>query len=109
MADRKKIHTERIFEDVKLGDDDNDDCDCTGGDKKEKKEDNCCRVFGRLIWLGILTALGIAMILVGADNKDNCPAEKMVPIFLIGMLFIGTFKGIELMLLLFLLQLTGLP
>ncbi|XP_045215546.1 transmembrane protein 272-like isoform X2 [Mercenaria mercenaria] len=42
-----------------------------------------CGSIGCTICLGIFLAIPIAMIVLGAIHKDDCPAERMIPIYLI--------------------------
>ncbi len=60
--------------------------DCQG----KRKGEDCDQsnqggsVGGRIVLTIIVFSLAVAMVVVGAKRKDKCPAEKMVPVFLIG-------------------------
>ncbi len=37
----------------------------------------------RFLWALVVGSFAVAMVAVGAKKKDDCPAERMVPVFLI--------------------------
>ncbi|XP_045204660.1 transmembrane protein 272-like [Mercenaria mercenaria] len=42
-----------------------------------------CGTIGCTIMLAVVMAIPVAMIVMGAIHKDDCPAERMIPIYLI--------------------------
>ncbi|WAR00921.1 TM272-like protein [Mya arenaria] len=42
-----------------------------------------CSTIGCTILIAIVLAIPVTMIVMGAVHKDNCPAERMIPIYLI--------------------------
>jgi len=49
----------------------------------------CCTVF-----TGLFMAIPLAMIVLGAQNLENCPAQKYVPIYLVVMGAFGIFRNL---------------